>query len=208
MLTFKRIIDFWASMFGLFILLPSFLAIAIAIKVESRGSVFFRQERVGKGGRMFKIFKFRTLVVNAEKMGAGVFVEREDPRITRVGKWLRNTSIDELPQLINVLRGEMSLVGPRPTLPYQVERYNERQRRRLLMCPGMTGWAQINGRNRLTWPEKIELDIWYVENWSLWLDLKILIRTISILFQRDNLYLPSTEGDEISRFQKDKGVPL
>lgn len=170
----KRLIDFWASLFGFILLSPLFLVIAVAIKLDSPGPVFFRQERVGKDGRVFKIFKFRTMVVNAEKMGAGVFVEKEDPRITRVGKWLRNTSLDELPQLINVLRGEMSLVGPRPTLPYQVERYDERQRRRLLMRPGITGWVQVNGRNSLTWPEKIELDIWYVEHWSLWLDLRIL----------------------------------
>lgn len=156
---------------------------------------------MGKDGRVFKIFKFRTMVVNAEKMGAGVFVERDDPRITKVGKWLRNTSLDELPQLINVLRGEMSLVGPRPTLPYQVERYNERQRRRFLMRPGITGWAQVNGRNSLTWPEKIELDIWYVENWSLWLDLKILWKTFFTMLKKEGLY-SGLKGDQIS------GVPF
>ena len=141
------------------------------------------------------------MVVNAEKMGAGVFVEQEDSRITRMGKWLRDTSLDELPQLINVLRGEMSLVGPRPTLPYQVERYDGRQRRRLSLRPGITGWAQVSGRNSLTWPEKIELDIWYVENWSLWLDLKILWQTFRAIFNKQNLY-SGLNGDPIS------GVPL
>ncbi len=206
----KRLIDFWASLFGLILLFSLFLVIAVAIKLDSPGPVFFRQERVGKDGRVFKIFKFRTMVVNAEKMGAGVFVEKEDPRITRVGKWLRNTSLDELPQLINVLRGEMSLVGPRPTLPYQVERYDERQRRRLLMSPGITGWAQVNGRNSLTWPEKVELDIWYVEHWSLWLDLKILWKTFFTMFKKEDLY-PGLKGDQISGvpFNRDKGgVPM
>jgi len=209
-LVIKRLIDFWASLFGLILLFPSFLVTAIAIKLDSPGPVFFRQERVGKDGRVFKIFKFRTMVVNAENIGAGVFVEKEDPRITKVGKFLRNTSLDELPQLINVLRGEMSLVGPRPTLPYQVERYDERQRRRLLMRPGITGWAQVNGRNSLTWPEKIELDLWYIENWSLWLDLKILWKTFFTMFKKEDLY-SGLKGDQISGvpFKRDKGgVPM
>lgn len=201
MLMIKRLIDFWGSLFGLILISPLFLVVAVAIKLDSPGPVFFRQERAGKDGRVFKIFKFRTMVVNAEKMGAGVFVEKEDSRITRVGKLLRDTSLDELPQLINVLRGEMSLVGPRPTLPYQVERYDERQKRRLLLRPGITGWAQVRGRNSLTWPEKIELDIWYVENWSLWLDLKILCKTIYAIFNKQNLY-SGLKGDQIS------GVPL
>jgi exopolysaccharide biosynthesis polyprenyl glycosylphosphotransferase len=197
----KRLIDFWGSLFGLMLLSPLFLVVAVAIKLDSPGPVFFRQERSGKDGRVFNIFKFRTMVVNAEKMGAGVFVEKEDSRITRVGKLLRDTSLDELPQLINVLRGEMSLVGPRPTLPYQVERYDERQKRRLLVRPGITGWAQVRGRNSLTWPEKIDLDLWYIENQSLWLDLKILWQTIFAVLNKQELY-SGLKGDQIS------GVPL
>ncbi|MBS3946931.1 MAG: sugar transferase [Dethiobacter sp.] len=193
--------DFWGSLFALMLISPLFLGVAVAIKLDSSGPVFFRQERAGKDGRVFKIFKFRTMVVDAETMGAGVFVEKEDSRITKVGKWLRDTSLDELPQLINVLLGEMSLVGPRPTLPYQVERYDERQRQRLLLRPGITGWAQVSGRNSLTWPEKIELDIWYVENWSLRLDIKILWQTIYVIFDKQDLY-SGLKGDQIS------GVPL
>lgn len=201
MLIIKRLMDFWGSLFALMLISPLFLGVAVAIKLDSSGPVFFRQERAGKDGRVFKIFKFRTMVVDAETMGAGVFVEKEDSRITKVGKWLRDTSLDELPQLINVLLGEMSLVGPRPTLPYQVERYDERQRQRLLLRPGITGWAQVSGRNSLTWPEKIELDIWYVENWSLRLDIKILWQTIYVIFDKQDLY-SGLKGDQIS------GVPL
>jgi len=200
-LIIKRLMDFWGSLFALMLISPLFLGVAVAIKLDSSGPVFFRQERAGKDGRVFKIFKFRTMVVDAETMGAGVFVEKEDSRITKVGKWLRDTSLDELPQLINVLLGEMSLVGPRPTLPYQVERYDERQRQRLLLRPGITGWAQVSGRNSLTWPEKIELDIWYVENWSLRLDIKILWQTIYVIFDKQDLY-SGLKGDQIS------GVPL
>lgn len=201
MLIIKRLMDFWGSLFALMLISPFFLVVAVAIKLDSSGPVFFRQERAGKDGRVFKIFKFRTMVVDAETMGAGVFVEKEDSRITKVGKWLRDTSLDELPQLINVLLGEMSLVGPRPTLPYQVERYDERQRQRLLLRPGITGWAQVSGRNSLTWPEKIELDIWYVENRSLRLDIRILWQTIYVIFDKQDLY-SGLKGDQIS------GVPL
>lgn len=210
MLIIKRWIDFWASLVGLMLLSALFLVVAVAIKLDSPGPFFFRQERAGKDGRVFKIFKFRTMVVNAEKMGAGVFVEKEDSRITRVGNLLRDTSLDELPQLINVLKGEMSLVGPRPTLPYQVERYDERQKRRLLQRPGITGWAQVRGRNSLTWPEKIELDLWYIENQSLWLDFKILWQTIFAILNKQELY-SGLKGDRISGepLSRDKsGVPM
>ena len=193
----KRLLDFAVSLVGLIILLPLFAVIAIAIKIDDRGPVFFRQERAGKDGRIFQIYKFRSMEVGAEHKGAGVFVEENDPRITRVGKFLRHTSFDELPQLINVLKGEMSLVGPRPTLPYQVERYDARQRKRLTVKPGITGWAQVNGRNALTWPERIELDLWYVDNWSLWLDLKILWRTFLTIIRGEGVYGVSKE-DSIS----------
>jgi len=193
----KRLLDFLTSLVGLILLLPFFGVIAASIKIDDRGPVFFRQERVGKDGHIFRLYKFRSMVVGAEHKGAGVFVEEDDSRITRVGKLLRRASLDELPQLINVLKGEMSLVGPRPTLPYQVERYDARQRKRLTVKPGITGWAQVNGRNALTWPERIELDLWYVDNWSLLLDLKILWRTFLKVIRGEGVYGVST-GDYIS----------
>jgi lipopolysaccharide/colanic/teichoic acid biosynthesis glycosyltransferase len=156
---------------------PFLLGSALAIAIEDGGPVLYRQRRVGKDGEEFELLKLRTMVVGAEKMGAGFAVNEGDPRITKVGRVLRRLSFDELPQLWNVLRGDMSLIGPRPTLAYQVERYTARQRRRLEVRPGITGWAQVHGRAKLPWDERIELDVWYVENRSLWLDLKILART-------------------------------
>jgi lipopolysaccharide/colanic/teichoic acid biosynthesis glycosyltransferase len=162
---------------GLVLASPLLVAAAIASKLEDRGPVLYRQTRVGKDGRDFELLKLRTMVVGAETQGAGFAVDRGDPRITRVGRLLRRTSVDELPQLWNVLRGEMSIVGPRPTLRYQVERYDARQRRRLDVRPGLPGWAQVHGRASLPWAERIELDVWYVEHRSPLLDLKILLRT-------------------------------
>jgi lipopolysaccharide/colanic/teichoic acid biosynthesis glycosyltransferase len=156
---------------------------ALAVKLEDGGPVFYRQLRVGKDGRDFELVKLRTMVVDAERQGAGHAVDRDDPRITPAGRVLRRLSIDELPQLWNVLRGEMSLVGPRPTLRYQVDRYDERQRHRLDVRPGLTGWAQVNGRAALPWNERIELDLWYVEHRSTWVDLKILALTPFALFR-------------------------
>ncbi len=167
---------------GLVVASPALALAALGIKLEDRGPVLFRQRRVGRGGEEFELLKLRTMVVGAERQGAGWAVDRGDPRITRVGRVLRRLSIDELPQLWNVVRGEMSLVGPRPTLAYQVERYTPRQRRRLEVAPGLTGWAQVNGRASLPWADRIELDVWYVEHRSLWLDLKILARTPFALF--------------------------
>jgi lipopolysaccharide/colanic/teichoic acid biosynthesis glycosyltransferase len=161
---------------------PVLVAAAVAIKLEDRGPVLYRQTRVGKGGRDFELLKLRTMVVGAETKGAGFAVDKGDSRITRVGAFLRRTSIDELPQLLNVVRGEMSLIGPRPTLRYQVERYDERQRRRLEVLPGITGWAQIHGRATLSWNERIELDVWYVDHRSPLTDLLILLRTPLALF--------------------------
>jgi lipopolysaccharide/colanic/teichoic acid biosynthesis glycosyltransferase len=155
---------------------------AVAIKMDDGGPVFYRQRRVGLHGREFELFKLRTMEVGAETRGAGFAVNDGDPRITRVGRVLRRLSLDELPQLWNVVRGDMSLIGPRPTLAYQVERYSPRQRRRLEVKPGITGWAQIHGRARLPWSDRIELDVWYVEHRSPWLDLKILARTPLALF--------------------------
>jgi lipopolysaccharide/colanic/teichoic acid biosynthesis glycosyltransferase len=165
------------------------LAVAAAvIKLESRGPVFYRQRRVGLGGAPFELWKLRTMVPGAETMGAGIYVVEGDPRITRAGRLLRRFSLDELPNLINVLRGEMALVGPRPTVQEQVDRYTDRQRRRLEVKPGITGWAQVNGRTSLPWPERIELDVWYVEHRSLRLDLRILGRTARMLATGHGLY--------------------
>jgi lipopolysaccharide/colanic/teichoic acid biosynthesis glycosyltransferase len=150
---------------------------ALAVKLEDRGPVLYRQTRVGLRGADFELLKLRTMIVGAEKQGAGWAVNEGDPRITRAGRLLRKLSIDELPQLWNVVRGDMSLIGPRPTLRYQVEKYDDRQRKRLDVKPGITGWAQIHGRASLPWPERIELDVWYVEHRSPLVDLKILLRT-------------------------------
>jgi lipopolysaccharide/colanic/teichoic acid biosynthesis glycosyltransferase len=155
---------------------------ALAAKLEDRGPVLYRQTRVGKDGADFELLKLRTMVVGAETMGAGYAVDEGDSRITRVGRLLRRLSLDELPQLWNVIRGEMSVIGPRPTLRYQVERYDARQARRLQVKPGITGWAQVHGRAALPWAERIELDVWYVEHRSALLDLKILAKTPLALF--------------------------
>jgi lipopolysaccharide/colanic/teichoic acid biosynthesis glycosyltransferase len=178
----NRALDALGASLGLALASPALAAAALAIKLEDRGPVLYRQLRVGKDGREFELVKLRTMVVGAEREGAGLAVNRGDPRITRAGRALRRLSLDELPQLWNVVRGEMSLIGPRPTLAYQVERYTPRQRRRLEVKPGITGWAQVNGRARLPWDERIELDVWYVENRSPWVDLKILLRTPLALF--------------------------
>jgi lipopolysaccharide/colanic/teichoic acid biosynthesis glycosyltransferase len=178
----KRALDVAGASVGLLVSAPFLAAAAAAVKLEDRGPVLYRQRRVGKGGSEFDLLKLRTMVVGAERLGAGYALDEGDPRITRAGRVLRRLSVDELPQLWNVVRGDMSLVGPRPTLAYQVERYTERQRRRLEVKPGITGWAQINGRASLPWSERIELDVWYVEHRSLWLDLRILARTPFALF--------------------------
>ena len=188
-LILKRLIDILLSFVGLVLLAVPFAIIALAIKLDSKGSVFFRQERVGKDGRSFKVWKFRTMVVGAVQQGLGYNVAKDDLRITRSGSVLRNWGLDELPQLINVFVGEMGLVGPRPTLRYQVEHYNDFQRRRLKMKPGITSLAVVSGRNALSWKKRIELDVWYVEHWSLWLDIKILFKTLwAVLVTHEGLY--------------------
>ena len=169
---------------GTLLLASPLLALAaLAIKLEDGGPVLYRQTRVGKDGVDFELLKLRTMVVGAETMGAGLSVNRGDSRITRSGRLLRKLSLDELPQLWNVVRGEMSCIGPRPTLRYQVEQYDHRQRHRLDVKPGITGWAQINGRASLPWADRIELDVWYVEHRSPSLDLRILARTPLALFR-------------------------
>jgi lipopolysaccharide/colanic/teichoic acid biosynthesis glycosyltransferase len=178
----RRVLDVVGAGAGLVLAAPLLAAAAIAVKLEDGGPVLYRQQRIGQNGEEFDLLKLRTMVVGAEREGAGWAVDHGDPRITRVGRVLRRLSLDEVPQLWNVVHGEMSLVGPRPTLAYQVEQYSPRQRRRLEVKPGITGWAQVNGRARLRWADRIELDVWYVENRSVWLDLKILARTPVALF--------------------------
>ena len=173
---------------------PLVLLAMLLIRLESRGPVIYRQRRVGRGGRRFEVYKLRTMVAGAERIGSGLVVGEGDPRITRVGALLRRGSIDELPNLVNVLRGEMAIVGPRPTIGDQVELYDERQRGRLAVRPGITGWAQVNGRASLPWSERIELDLFYVEHRSLWLDLRILALTLRMVLTGHGLYRGETGG--------------
>jgi lipopolysaccharide/colanic/teichoic acid biosynthesis glycosyltransferase len=179
----NRAADVLGAGIGLALASPLLAAAAAAIKLEDGGPILYRQRRVGLRGEEFELLKLRTMVVGAERQGAGWAVNEGDPRITRVGGVLRRLSLDELPQLWNVLRGDMSLIGPRPTLAYQVGRYSPRQRRRLDVKPGLTGWAQVNGRASLPWADRIELDVWYVEHRSPRLDVKILLRTPRALFR-------------------------
>lgn len=178
---FKRAIDFIIAGVALIVLSPFLLVTAILIKLDSKGPVIFKQERLGKNGQPFKIWKFRSMCVGAEKQGTGVYSYKGDARITKVGKIIRATSIDELPQLVNILKGDMALIGPRPALtyhPWPYEQYTEHQKHMFDVLPGVTGWAQVNGRKEVPWPERIELNVWYAKNMSLWLDLKIFFMTI------------------------------
>ena len=184
----SRLLDVVLAGVLLLVTAPLLGLAAFAIRLESRGPVFYRQLRVGRDGEPFELWKLRTMVPGAEAMGAGIYVLEGDPRITRIGRLLRRFSLDELPNLVNVLRGEMAIVGPRPTVQEQVDRYTDRQRRRLEVKPGITGWAQINGRTSLSWPERIELDVWYVEHRSMRLDLRILVRTARMLATGHGLY--------------------
>ena len=173
---------------------PLMALAAVAIRLESHGHPIYRQRRVGLHGHEFDVVKLRTMVTGAEKIGAGLAVDEGDTRITRVGALLRRTSLDELPNLLNILRGEMSIVGPRPTLKVQVDQYTDRQRRRLEARPGLTGWAQVNGRASLPWPERIELDIWYLEHAGLALDLRILAASVRMAITGHGLYRGPTGG--------------
>jgi lipopolysaccharide/colanic/teichoic acid biosynthesis glycosyltransferase len=190
----KRLFDIVVSLAGALLTAPVVALFAAAIRLESPGHPIYRQTRVGKYGREFEIFKLRTMVRGAEFTGAGMAINEGDDRITRVGSMLRRYSLDELPNLWNVLRGDMSIIGPRPTIPVQVEQYTEHQRGRLAVKPGITGWAQVNGRASLPWSERIELDIWYVEHQSLALDMEILSRTVRMVFTGQGLYKGETGG--------------
>lgn len=182
---FKRFFDLFISVLGLIICALPMLIVAVAIKCESKGPVIFKQERVGKNGKLFKIYKFRSMCVGAEKIGSGVYSGKGDARVTKVGRILRATSLDELPQLVNLLKGDMSLVGPRPPLtyhPWTWDKYTEEQRRMFDVRPGITGWAQVNGRKDVEWNKRIQLSVWYVDHVSLWLDIKILFMTVFKVF--------------------------
>ena len=184
----KRALDVVLGGGALLVAAPIIAVAAVAIRLESRGGAIYRQWRVGRDGHRFQILKLRTMVQGAENLGAGMAVDEGDMRITRVGRVLRRTSIDELPNLVNIIRGEMSLVGPRPTLDSQVATYDERQRRRLSVRPGVTGWAQVNGRASLPWSKRIELDLWYLDNASIALDLRILALSVRIAVTGHGLY--------------------
>ena len=184
----KRILDLLLAAVGAVLSAPAIAILAVAIRLESPGHPIYRQTRVGEDGEEFQIYKLRTMVAGAESIGAGLAIQEGDDRITRLGAFVRRYSLDELPNLYNVLRGEMSIVGPRPTVPVQVQQYSERQRGRLSVKPGITGWAQVNGRASLPWDERIELDLWYVEHRSLALDLKILARSLRLVASGRGLY--------------------
>lgn len=192
-LMLKKIIDFIASLIGIIILLPVFIGIALGIKISSKGPVFFKQKRIGEKGKIFEIYKFRTMIVNAENIGQGLKVSSEDdPRITEIGKFLRKTSLDELPQLINVLNGSMSLVGPRPPVTYHPYdgyiNYPDWAKKRFKMKPGITGLAQVTVRNSVPWNERIKVDNEYIDNFNIWLDIKILFMTIIKIIKKENIY--------------------
>jgi lipopolysaccharide/colanic/teichoic acid biosynthesis glycosyltransferase len=190
----RRAVDIAVSALALIVSAPVLALAALAIRLESRGPVIYSQRRAGLNGRAFDVIKLRTMVDGAEHIGAGLAIDADDPRITRVGAFLRRSSLDELPNLLNVLRGEMSIIGPRPTLPAQVEQYTPRQRGRLQIKPGITGWAQVNGRASISWDERIELDLYYIDHRSLSLDLRILWRTVAMVLGGSGLYKGETGG--------------
>jgi lipopolysaccharide/colanic/teichoic acid biosynthesis glycosyltransferase len=190
----RRAVDVAVSATALAFAAPLIALAAIAIRLETRGPAIYRQRRVGLAGAEFDVLKLRTMVAGAEHLGAGLAVNEGDARITRVGALLRRTSIDELPNLVNVLRGDMSLIGPRPTVPVQVAQYTPRQLGRLAVKPGLTGWAQVNGRNALPWSQRIELDLHYIEHRSLRLDLEILRRTAGALLKQEGAYKGASGG--------------
>jgi lipopolysaccharide/colanic/teichoic acid biosynthesis glycosyltransferase len=193
----RRCLDVIVATTVLVLSAPFLVLAAVAIRLESRGGAIYRQRRVGLHGHEFDVLKLRTMVAGAERIGAGLLVADGDERITRVGALLRRTSLDELPNLLNVVRGEMSLIGPRPTVPSQVAHYDERQRGRLAVKPGITGWAQVNGRASLPWSQRIEMDLFYIEHRSLALDLRILVRTARVLFGGGGLYAGEGGGWDI-----------
>ena len=197
---FKRFFDICGALVGLILLSPILLIVAVLIKIESKGPVFFKQERLGKSGKIFKIFKFRTMVDNAIAVGMGLRTDKNDPRITKVGHILRKTSLDELPQLFNVLKGEMSFIGPRPPVPYhpyKYDDYDETQKKRFLVKPGISGYAQVKVRNNATWDERIVYDVEYVERIGFWFDFYIFFATISVTIRQKNISSSGRKKQEI-----------
>lgn len=185
----KRVLDIFLSFLFLLILSPLLLIAAVLVRIDSKGPVIFRQERLGRGGKVFVMYKFRSMKVNSEHTGSGVYSGDGDKRVTRIGRILRATSIDELPQLWNILKGDMSFIGPRPPLtyhPWPIEQYTSEQLRMFEVRPGMTGWAQINGRKGVEWHNRIELSVWYVDHLSLLLDIRIIFRTIVCVFKNSD----------------------
>lgn len=205
----KRLIDIFLSIIGIIIISPVLLITAIAIKIDSKGPVIFKQKRIGKDGKVFEIYKFRSMVVGAEKMGTGVYSKKGDSRVTKVGNFIRLTSIDELPQLVNILKGEMSFIGPRPVLtyhPWPYEEYTKEQLKRFEVRPGVTGWAQIHGRKDVPWDERLILDAYYVENLSFLLDVRIFFKTIfKVILMKDNVNKEETaQGTQANKVTTEK----
>jgi len=190
----RRVFDIVVAGVALLFFSPVLLLAMLAIRLESPGSPIYRQRRVGLDGEEFDVLKLRTMVTGAEHLGAGMAIDEGDTRITRVGEFLRRTSLDEIPNLINILRGDMAVIGPRPTIPIQVAQYTDRQRGRLAVKPGLTGWAQVNGRAALPWPDRIELDLWYIEHRGWRLDFQILMRTARMVLSGHGLYKGDTGG--------------
>ena len=203
-LTIKRAIDLGGAVVGLLLLWPLLLVLAVGVRLESNGPAFFTQQRLGRWGRPFTLYKLRTMVQDAEKKGAGLAIEKNDPRITRMGAFLRKTSLDEVPQLINVLRGEMSFVGPRPLPVAYLERWDERQRLRLVMPQGITGWSQVTMRNDGPWPERLEKDVEYLEKWSLVFDTRIFLATLLKTVRRSGI---ETEDGGVREFAGGTSAP-
>lgn len=205
---FKRFCEIILSIFALIVLSPIMLITALAVKLDSSGPLIFKQKRLGKGGKEYYIYKFRSMCQGAEHIGTGVYSGSDDMRVTKVGKFIRATSIDELPQLVNILKGEMSFVGPRPPLtyhPWPIEEYTAQQLRMFEVRPGITGWAQTHGRKEVEWHERIRLNVWYVDHVSLWLDLKILFLTVfKVLKNEDNVNSTETLVKDNSQAVEEK----
>ena len=200
---FKRFIDIVLSLCGLIVLAVPMLVVAVAIRIESKGPAIFKQKRVGLHGKVYEIYKFRSMKMDAEHTGTGVYSEKGDPRVTKIGKIIRATSVDELPQFVNILKGEMSFIGPRPPLtyhPWNYEEYTSEQKRMFDVRPGVTGWAQVNGRKNVEWNKRIEMNVWYVDNVSLWLDIKIAFMTVfKVLANADNV----CTGETVEKKEKE-----
>ena len=196
----KRLIDIVVSLFGIIVTFPFLLIVALLIRIESRGPAIFKQQRIGRDKKVFNIYKFRSMCVGAEKTGSGVYSGKNDSRVTKIGRIIRATSIDELPQLFNILAGDMSFIGPRPPLtyhPWKIDEYTDEQLRMFEVRPGITGWAQVNGRKNVEWNERIRLNVWYIDNMSFLLDCKILFKTVfKVLKSEENLSNKNTVSGE------------